>query len=94
MLGSMILRQLEQQGYMCCELFREIVIDAVNTNELEECRKTRTKMIFPFIQQFSSLCKTPLSSTTFIHVTQLAMFLSFSIMSLIPIIYAFFLVIL
>ena len=61
----MILRQLEQQGYMCCELFREIVIGAVNTNELEECRKTRTKMIFPFIQQFSSLCKTPLSSTIY-----------------------------
>ena len=93
MLGSMILRQLEQQGYMCCEIIREIVIGTVNTNEHEQCRKTRTEIIFPFIQKFSSFCKTPLISTTFIHMTQLTILFSFSIMFLILIIYAFFLVI-
>ena len=92
MLGSMILRQLERQGYTCFEIITEIVIGAMNINELEQCRKTRTEMIFPFIQQFSSLCKTLLISTTLIHMTQLTILLSFSVMSLIPIMYAFFLV--
>lgn len=38
----MILRQLEQQDYMCCQIFREMLIDALNINEFEQCKKIKT----------------------------------------------------
>lgn len=45
MLGSMILRQLEQQDYMCCQVIREIAISALHTNKLEQCKKIKTEMM-------------------------------------------------
>lgn len=45
MLGSMILRQLEQQDYMCCQVIRETAISALHTNKLEECKKIKTEIM-------------------------------------------------
>lgn len=77
----MILRQLEQQDYMCCQIIREILIDALNINELEQCKKIKTDetSLSP-----NSLLNNSNSNNLYVYA-QLTVLLSFSVSSLIPV---------
>lgn len=52
----MILRQLESQDYINCQIIREIGTGTLNTNELEQCKKIKTDIMTALPNTTSLLC--------------------------------------